>query len=85
MQLYWLKVHDHIVYKMAVLMHKCVIASAPEYLTDLVVKNHGHSLRSTTTMKLPVSHSGTSITHNSSSAFLRPQIWNALPYQLTTS
>ena len=33
MQLHWLKVHDCIVYKVAVLMHKCVIGSAPKYLT----------------------------------------------------
>ena len=66
MQLHWLKVHDHIIYKVAVLMYRCVIGLAPEYLRDLVVKDHGHSLRSTTTMKLPVSHSRTSITHNSS-------------------
>ena len=54
MQLHWLKVHDCVIYKVAALMYKCVIGSAPEYLRDLVVKDHGHRLRSTTTMKLPV-------------------------------
>ena len=85
MQHHWLKVHDHIIYKVAVLVYKCVIGSAPEYLRDLVVKDHGHSLRSTTTMKLPVSCSRTSTTHNSLFASMGPQILNAQPYQLATS
>ena len=72
MQIHWLKVHDHIIYKVAILMYKCVIGSAPEYLQDLVVKDHGHSLGSTTTMKLPVSGSRTSITRNSSFASMGP-------------
>ena len=85
MQLHWLKVYDHIVYKVAVLMYECVIGSAPEYLRDLVVKDNGCSLRSTTTMKLPVAQSRTSIIHNTSLASMGPSIWNALPYCLATS
>ena len=85
MHFHWLQVHDCIVYKVAVLIYKCVIGSAPEYLRDLEVKDHGCSPRSPTTMKLPISHSRTSFAQNSSFASMGPQIWNALPYQLTTS
>ena len=85
MHLHWMKVYDHIIYKVAVLMYRCVIGSAPEYLRDLLLKIHEHSLRSTTTVKLPVAHSRTSIAHNSSFASMGPQIWNCLPYQLATS
>ena len=53
MDLHWLKINEHITYKVCVLMYKCIKGMAPEYLSELVIKDHGHSLRSTTLNKLP--------------------------------
>ena len=38
--LHWLKVNEHIIFKVAVLMYKCVTFTAPQYLSDLVMKTH---------------------------------------------
>ena len=38
--LHWLKVNECIIFKVAVLMYKCVTSTAPQYLSDLVMKTH---------------------------------------------
>ena len=38
--LHWLKVNEHIIFKVAVLMYKCVTSTAPQYLSNLVMKTH---------------------------------------------
>ena len=53
MDLHWLKINECITYKVCVLMYKCIKGMAPEYLSELVIKDHGCSLRSTTLNKLP--------------------------------
>ena len=45
--LYWLKINKHIILK-SVLMDKCIKGMASEYLSELVIKDNGLSLRSTT-------------------------------------
>ena len=40
-ELHWLMIDDHITYKIAVIMYKCVNGTAPKYLTDLAVNLHG--------------------------------------------
>ena len=46
--LHWLKVNEHIIFKVAVFMYKCVTSTAPKYLTNLVIKSHGRLLCSST-------------------------------------
>ena len=40
-ELHWLMIDDHITYKIAVIMYKCVNGTAPKYLADLAVTLHG--------------------------------------------
>ena len=39
--LHWWKVNEHIIFKVAFFMYKCVSSTAPKYLANLVIKNHG--------------------------------------------
>ena len=85
--LHWLKVNEHIIFKVAVLMYKCATSTAPKYLTDLVIKSHGRPLHSSTNGFLPVSKYNTMLVQNSSLSSMRPRIWNGLPQNIrhTTS
>ena len=65
-ELYWLIIDDHITYKIAVIMYKCVNGTAPKYLADLAVTLHGRQLSSSSRTKFPVSRSKTALSHNSS-------------------
>ena len=74
--LHWLCVKKCITYKIAVIMYKCVMESAPKYLRYLVTTtNHRSSIQGI----LPVSISRTSLVHNSSFKSMGPQTWNCLP------
>ena len=53
MDLHWLNINECITYKVCVLMYQCIKGMALEYLSELVIKDHGCSLRSTTLNKLP--------------------------------
>ena len=44
MSLHWLRVNERITYKIALLVYKCINGSAPEYVAELVVKNHHRTL-----------------------------------------
>ena len=76
-------IDDHITYKIAVIMYKCVNGTVPKYLTDLAVTLHGRQLHSSSRRKLPVSRFKTALSHNSSFQFMVPQIWNSLPRSVT--
>ena len=41
MELHWLKIEEQIEYKVAVLVYKCVTKTAPTYLQELVISEHG--------------------------------------------
>ena len=41
MELHWLKIEERIEYKVAVLVYKCVTKTAPTYLQELVISEHG--------------------------------------------
>ena len=41
MDLHWLKINECIIYKVCVLMYKCIKGMAPEYLSELVIKDMG--------------------------------------------
>ena len=59
--LHWLKVNEHIIFKVAVLMYKCVISTAPKYLFNLVMKNHHRPLHSSTIRLLPICKCNTTL------------------------
>ena len=41
MELHWLKIEEWIEYKVSVLVYKCVTKTAPTYLQELVISEHG--------------------------------------------
>ena len=85
MDLHWLKINKHITYKVCVLMYKCIKGIAPEYLSELVIKDHGHSLRSTTLNKLPTIRCNTALVHNSAFSSTGPRLWKMLIYDIKCS
>ena len=85
MELHWLKINECIVYKVCVLMYKCIKGSAPQYLSEVVIKDHGHSLRSTTLNNLPTVRCNTAIAHNSAFSSAGPRLWNMLPNDIKSS
>ena len=85
MDLHWLKINKHITYKVCVLMYKCIKGMILEYLSELVIKDHGCSLRSITLNKLPTIRCNTVLAHNSAFSSTGPRLWNMLPYDLKCS
>ena len=81
--LHWLKVNEHIIFKVAVFMYKCVTSTAPKYLSSLVIKSHGRPLCSSTIGLLPVSKCNTMLVQNSSFSSMGPKIWNGLPQSIS--
>ena len=80
--LHWLKVNECIIFKVAVLMYKCVTSTAPQYLSDLVMKTHYRPLRSSSNGLLPISKCNTTQVRNSSFSAMGPRIWNELPQSI---
>ena len=85
MDLHWLKINECITYKVCVLMYKCIKGMAPEYLSQLVIKDHGHSLRSTTLNKLPTIRCNTALAQNSAFSSTGPRLWSMLLYDIKCS
>ena len=85
MDLHWLKINELKIYKVCILMYKCIKGSAPQYLSDLVIKDHWHSLRSTTLNNLPTIRCNTAIAHNSAFSSTGPRLWNMLPNDIKCS
>ena len=83
MSLHCLRVNERITYKIAVLVYKCINGSAPEYLAELVVKNHHKMLHSAYRRRLPVTLARTSQVFRSSFAVMGPRICNELPSNCT--
>ena len=79
--LHWLKIPERVDYKGAVLIFQCINNQALTYLKVLLNINHNRSLRSSSSMLLPVSMSRLSIVHNSFS-IRGPRIWNELPIEV---
>ena len=80
--LHWLKIPEHVDYKVAVLIFQCINNQALTYLKALLNINHNIFLRSSSSMLLPVSMSRLSIVHNSLFSIHGPRIWNELPIKV---
>ena len=76
---HWLKINEHITFKIAALVYLCIKGSAPGYLCDLLKYNHNRHLRSSTKGLLPMMISKMTLVHNSSFSIGAPCIWNSLP------
>ena len=66
LNLHWLKINEHITFKIAVLVYLCINGLAPDYLCDLLKYNHNRHLRSSTKGLLLVLMSKMTLVHNSS-------------------
>ena len=84
-ELHWLKIKECIVYKVCVLMYKCIKGLAPQYLSEIVIQDHGCNLRSTTLNNLPAVRCNTVIAHNSTFSSTGPRFGNMLPNDIKTS
>ena len=84
-ELHWLRINECIVYKVCVLMFKCINGLAPQYLSETIIHAHGHNLRSSTFNHLPTVRCNTVITHNSAFSSTGPRLWNMLPNDIKTS
>ena len=86
--LHWLPVHQRIIYKIAMLVNKCLRGLAPRYLAELcqlVVELAGRwHLRSAASSKLSVQRTASTIRHRNF-AVAGPDIWNSLPTDLHLS
>ena len=72
-QLHWLKVKDRIIYKIVLIVHKCLLNHAPDEITNLV--QYSNSERS---MKLRELRAETTFGERSFSV-AGPKLWNLLP------
>ena len=84
-ELHWLRIKECIVYKVCVLMFKCINGLAPQYLLETIIQVHGCNLRSTTFNHLPTVRCNTAIAHNSAFSSTGPRLWNMLPNDIKTS
>ena len=84
--LHWLRVHECIEYKLAVLMFKCYKGTAQKYLSDLVIYEYNRYLRSEAARRLPI-HPRCKLTFVQNSSFysIGPRLWNSLPKNIRES
>ena len=81
LELHWFKIKEHIVYKVCVLMYKCIKGLVPQYLSEIVIQVHGNNLRSTTLNNLPTVRCNTAIAQTLHSVLLGKD--SAIYYQMT--
>ena len=84
-ELHWLRIRECIVYKVCVLMFKCINGLAPQYLSETIIHAHARNLRSSTFNHLPTVRCNTAIAQNSAFSSTGPRLWNMLPNDIKTS
>ena len=86
-KLHWLKIQEHIVYKVATIMFKCINNITPAYLLEMVTSQppHTRGLRSSSKGTLYATRSRTEFVHCSSFKSMGLQIWNNLPINIKNS
>ena len=81
--LHWLKIPEHIQFKVLVTIYQCVNGLAPSFLIDLLDLNlMRRNLRSDTQGKLPIPRCNLSQVCNSSIRYAGPRLWNELPQNI---
>ena len=88
--LHFLKIPEHIQYKVAGYMYKCVYKTAPKYLQDLIqvqaeLTPDQRILRLHIAGKLPTSRSNLTQVHQCSFLSMGSRIWNDLPFNMRMS
>ena len=87
MYLYWLPVRVRIDYKITMMVHKCLIDKAPDYLKDLLTVNQPtrmglHSSQFSNILVIP--HTKCKTFADRAFSVYGPQTWNLLPEHLRT-
>ena len=83
MELHWLPVEARIIYKICLLVFKCVNDSAPKYLQDMVIPySPDIALRSAEKKLLKPWKAKQKRAGERSFAYAAPNLWNKLPYDL---
>ena len=86
MGLHWLKVKEHIEYKIACLVFRCWEKTAPNYLAHhLPNKTSNRDLRSTNSTAIPILKCKNTQTRQASFAGNGPDTWNSLPCYIRQS
>ena len=81
--LHWLYIQERIDYKIACIMFKCCVGTAPQYLMDLLPKRQSKwQLRSSSSNVCQIKFFKTSLGYNSSFTSYGLRIWNSLPSEL---
>ena len=82
--LHWLKVQEHIEYKIISITYKVLQSSSPHYLRDIITIQPSQSTRlsSLVTLVHPQAQSSLKIT-NLSFRYAAPHLWNKLPPSLS--
>ena len=85
--LHWLNFKERIAYKVAMLVFKCKVGTAPRYLTDLINTSNPNKciLRSSMSNDIVPVFCKTSTAMKGSLASAGPRIWNSLPAHLKAS
>ena len=88
--LHWLPIHERVIFKVLLLVHKIILDRAPSYLQDLVslrstaLSSSSRRLRSATTAHLQLFPGPRTMTRYGDRAFssLAPKLWNNLPIHI---
>jgi len=87
--LHWLPIQQRVMYKLCTIVHKCLHAAAPPYLSELCIPVSTSAgcyfLRSATYGDLLVPRTSTSTYGPRSFAISGPSVWNKLPATLRVS
>ena len=84
-QLHWLPIKSRIIFKISLMVYKCLNGFAPTYLSEYIkTANHGRNLRSKTQGVLHVPKTRIDIGDRAFSV-CGPRIWNNLPLNLQTA
>jgi len=86
LDLHWLPISERIIYKIAVLAHKCYYDRSPTYLKDMINKyTPSRQLRSSSHLNLLVPRKGSKRLSCRTFFVAAPDVWNALPHSLKSN
>jgi hypothetical protein len=85
--LHWLPIRQRIIYKIVVLVYKCVHGSAPKYLSDIIIMHNPRRItrRTLDPLLLEVPSTKRSTFADRSFSVFGPRQWNKLPLLLRQS
>ena len=82
---HWLKIREHITYKIAILVFKCRCGNAPGYLQDLIkTRQSCRRLQPSSMTSIVPRFCKNELPKSSSFASIGPHIWNNLPVSVRT-